>query len=82
MKVFLKRIMAMTLAVTILAALTPYSLANEVNASDTGSKIEARSSNNGSEDQSGVMKIKLGLAKLDQDGNVSEYLDTFALDLA
>ena len=67
--------MAMTLAVTILAALTPYSLADEVNASDTGSKIEASSSNNGSEDQSGVMKIKLGLSKLDQEGNESEYLD-------
>lgn len=82
MKVFLKRIMAMTLAVTILAALTPYSLANEVNASDTGSKIEASSSNNGSEDQSGVMKIKLGVAKLDQDGNVSEYLDAEEGDLS
>ena len=75
MKVFMKKFMAMTLAMTLLAGFAPYSFADEINASETGSKIEAVGSNDGSEEKTGVMEIKLGMAKFDQDGNVSQYVD-------
>ena len=52
MKVFMKKFMAMTLAMTLLAGFAPYSFADEINASETGSKIEAVGSNDGSEDWS------------------------------
>ncbi|MBF1059178.1 MAG: cell wall-binding repeat-containing protein, partial [Peptostreptococcus sp.] len=42
---------------------------------ETGSKTEAVGSNDGSEEKTGVMEIKLGMAKFDQDGNVSQYVD-------
>lgn len=75
MKVFLRKFMAMTIAITMVVGLVPYSFADNGNVSEDVSRVEASSVTDGEDADARSMEIKLGMAKFDQDGKIIEEVD-------